>query len=511
MKRYTLKTARNNSVVPAIVDDNGADHALHSLFDPQKEAERLLGVRKDEGFLVFLGLGGGFSVAQALACDKGVRLVLIVDYGREGLEELFSVIDYSSILSDPRVFLLIDPAAVEIEAFILERYQPALMNGMRVFPLRARIDVESAPFRAAEAAINGALKKVSADYSVQAHFGLRWFSNIIQNIQNIKNMGLARKDAGQARWRDCFSERSVKCASITAAGPSLDRSLPLLREQRTRRFIIATDTSLPALLAAGVEPDAVVSIDCQLWSYNHFFRRTRAPLFLDLASPPALAERSSAPYFFSGGHPLSRLFSRAGTNMPELDVSGGNVTYAAVSLAEALGAETVELFGADFSYPSGAAYARGTWLHPFYGKRQNRFSPAETFFSHLIYRTPLEKRYADGSWRYETPTLAMYRAKLEERQWAPQKTPRGAAHSSAALDAAHSAEFLAAYREKLRSLSFRRLFDDQRLVDDQRLDPKDAVVIATLLPAAAALRHREPELAGERLLEATREWCMKRL
>ncbi|MDR0558328.1 MAG: DUF115 domain-containing protein [Treponema sp.] len=506
MKRYTIKRARNNSIVPAIVDDNGAKHALHSLFDPQKEAERLLGIRKDEGFLIFLGLGGGFSVVQALTCARDIRLVLIVDYGREGLEELFSVIDYSLIMDDPRVFLLIDPSALEIESFILEHYQPVLMNGMRVFPLRARIDVESEPFRAAEAAINGAIKKVSADYSVQAHFGLRWFSNIvhniqsIENIQNVKNTDPARKNAGQACWQGCFERRSVKCASVTAAGPSLDRSLPLLQEQRTRRFIIATDTSLPALLAAGIEPDAVVSIDCQIWSYNHFFRRTRIPLFLDLASPPLLAERSVAPYFFSGGHPLSRFFSRSGSDIPELDTSGGNVTYAAVSLAEALGVERVELFGADFSYPLGIAYARGTWLHPFYDKQQNRFSPTETFFSHLIYRTPLEKRHADGSWHYETPALAMYRAKLAERQWMPRKP----AHITAAHGAAPRAGFLAAYCERLRSLSFRHL-------DAQRLDAEGAAVIATLLPTAAALKHRNPGLGGERLLEAARDWCMKRL
>jgi hypothetical protein len=292
----------------------------------------------------------------------------------------------------------------------------------------------------------------------------------------------------------------VKCASVIAAGPSLDRSLPLLQEQRTRRFIIATDTSLPALLAAGIEPDAVISIDCQIWSYNHFFRRTHIPLFLDVASPPLLAERSTAPRFFSGGHPLSRFFSRASADIPELDASGGNVTYAAVSLAEALGAETVELFGADFSYPLGVAYARGTWLHPFYDKQQNRFSPIETFFSHLIYRTSLEKRHANGSWHYETPALAMYRAKLTERRWTPQKTPR----TGAACIATSGAEFLALYREKLRSLAFRRL-------DAVRLDGESAAVIATLLPTAAALKHRNPELGGERLLEAVREWCVNQL
>ncbi|MDR2793203.1 MAG: DUF115 domain-containing protein [Treponema sp.] len=503
MKKYTIKTARNNSKVPAILDNNGMERPLHSLIDPQKEAARLLGTRKGERFLIFLGLGGGFSVAHALDAAHGgdVQLILIIDYDREGLDELFKAIDYTPVMTDPRVFLLVDPAPAEIESFIVRRYQPILMNGMRVFPLRARVDVEREAFKAAEAAIGRAIEQVRADYSVQAHFGLRWFSHIVQNI---KTMSLMQKNAGyRCAGRRAFCPpkgKGVKCAAVTAAGPSLERSLPLLKEQRTRYFIIATDTSLPALLAAGIEPDVAISIDCQLWTYNHFFRGTRRiPLFLDLASSPLLAERSAAPYFFAGGHPLSLLFSRQ-QEIPEVDTSGGNVTYAAVSLAEAFGfgAETVELFGADFSYPRGVTYARGTWLYPFYDKQQHRLSPTETFFSHLLYRTALEKRYADGSWYYETPILAMYRAKLAGRK----RTARIAAHTAIpSVRSEHISDtFLAVYRERLRSLSLRH--------------PSDAegrLILTTLLPTAAALKYRSPELDGDLLLEAAREWCMKRL
>ncbi|MDR2194223.1 MAG: DUF115 domain-containing protein [Treponema sp.] len=497
MKKYTIKTARNNSKVPAILDNNGIEHPLHSLVDPQKEAARLLDTRKDEQFLIFLGLGGGFSVAHALNTVHGgdIQLVLIIEYDREGLDELFKAIDYTPIITDPRVFLLVDPVPAEIESFIVRRYQPVLMNGMRVFPLRARVDVEYESFKAAEAVISRAIEQVSADYSVQAHFGLQWFSHIVRNIRTMSR--LMQENAAYPHTYFHPNGKSMKHAVIAAAGPSLDREFPLLKERQIRDFIIATDTSLPALLTAGIEPDVVISIDCQLWSYNHFFRGTHIPLFLDLASPPVLAERSVAPYFFSGGHPLSLLFSHQ-QEILALDTSGGNVTYAAVSLAEALGAETVDLFGADFSYPLGVTYARGTWLYPFYDKQQHRLSPTETFFSHLLYRTSLEKRYANGSWYYETPLLTMYRTKLAERKRTVQKV------APTVVSAAHSEQmsvvpFLEVYRERLRSLSFRHPDADGRLI------------LTTLLPTAAALKHRNPEISGDLLLETTREWCMKRI
>jgi hypothetical protein len=246
-----------------------------------------------------------------------------------------------------------------------------------------------------------------------------------------------------------------------------------------------------------------------MWSYHHFFRRTHIPLFLDLASPPLLAERSTETYFFSGGHPLSRYFSRYGLRIPELDTSGGNVTYAAVSLAEALGAETTGLYGADFAYPLGVTYARGTWLYPFYDKQQNRFAPTETYFSQLLYRTPLEKRCANGTWYYETPVLAAYRARLEERK---NSTRRRAAEKGAVFTSAypavvqsgktHGGTFLAEYRERLRSLSF------------QNPSAEDRIILTTLLPAAAALKRRNPDSGKENLPEApeaARDWCVKRI
>jgi hypothetical protein len=188
-----------------------------------------------------------------------------------------------------------------------------------------------------------------------------------------------------------------------------------LADKRKDLFLIAADTSLPALLSAGLEPDAVVSIDCQHISYYHFMAGIpkETLLFLDLASPPLLTGLGAKTRFFSGGHPLTRYISRYWRPFPEVDTSGANVSYAALSLAELLGARTVELYGADFSYPLGLTYARGSYLYPFFEKSQNRLNSLEALHSAFLYRSPLSKHSGPGaSWYYETKPLGMYRQRL---------------------------------------------------------------------------------------------------
>jgi hypothetical protein len=60
--RYRMLEARGALVVPSVVDGAGKAHPLHSLIDPEKEAERL--VSGAAGFLLFLGLGGSASACH---------------------------------------------------------------------------------------------------------------------------------------------------------------------------------------------------------------------------------------------------------------------------------------------------------------------------------------------------------------------------------------------------------------------------------------------------------------
>lgn len=414
--RYKFLNARTGELIPALSDSSGCAHPLHSTVDPVREARRLVSTLQDEngrisdGFIVFLGLGGGFA-PELLLGNSEISHVLVIEYDINGIAELLCSREYITLLGDSRFTLLIDPAAAVIESTILDLYRPALAGGIRTLLLRARVDLDKHNFTAASEAIQHALEKVSSDYSVQAYFGKRWFTNIIRNL-NIAEQ--------QNR-----SAAPIREAAICAAGPSLDDQISRLiehREHSSGLFIISADTALPALLQQGIRPDAVVSIDCQHISYYHFMGVLckSIPLFLDIASPPLLAGFSDLPFFFSGGHPLAAYISQEWRPLPLLDTSGGNVSYACLSLAENLGARHITVYGADFSYPGGRVYARGSYIYPYFERRQERRTPLESLLSEFLFRAPFlpsdqEETAHKKPIPYETATMRMYRRRFEQK------------------------------------------------------------------------------------------------
>jgi len=543
--RYKFLDSLSGELIPAFVDHSGAAHALHSTVDPVREAQRLIStLSKDknslfaEGFVVFLGLGAGFAPLAAL--NNGASHVLIIDYDINGIAELLCSRDYIALLGDPRCTLLADPPSGLIENVILELYRPALCGGIRVLPLRARTELDKQNFGLAAAAIQRTIEKISADYSVQAHFGMRWFANIIRNLG--------------AAQRQNRSAPPIREAAICAAGPSLDDQISLLIRQKDQAgaqglFVISADTALPALLHCGLRPDAVVSIDCQHISYYHFMGTNCAdiPLFLDIASPPLLAGLSEHPFFFSGGHPLAAYITQEWRPLPLLDTSGGNVTYACLSLAESLGAQQITVYGADFSYPSGRIYARGTYIYPFFERRQERRCPLEAQLSSFLFRSPFlpaENAEACGGEilpPYETAALRLYRASFEQKiaamearvSAAPgrgipfairEKSPTLSlntrhhiislfAPGKMAMDAA---QFLEQYRRDIAALpvfagAADGSTDASSAVYLRNLHADEKRVFITLLPQAAAFRHRLPELAAPDMIEAVKNYCVNEI
>jgi hypothetical protein len=526
--RYRFTEARNGGPVPAILGPESAK-PLHSLIDPRREGLRLISTLGGEDFLIFLGLGGAYHIEAALERPE-TGGVIIIEFDIPGLAELFGLRDLGRVLGDRRVRILADPPPGILERFIPECFLPALSEAVRVLPLRPRVEADPPAFERAAAEIRGAVDRISADYSVQAHFGIRMFKNILRNIL------IAEKTAEEP-----IPLPRISRAVICAAGPSLDGQMPQIAEAGGRGgFLIAADTSLPALLSAGLEPDAVVSIDCQHISYRHFIPpgtggRGSALLFLDLASPLGSLGSPGSPgspegrrIFFSGGHPLTAYLSSRWRPFPAIDTSGGNVAYAAVSLAEFLGAGEIELYGADFSYPQGKTYARGTYIFPYFDTRQGRLCPLEALFSNFLYRTPLEKKHTPAeAWYYTTAALTRYREALEikgrgmKARLIPAPGPasgisvktlgrgRGSPGRIAAMGKngpLSARDFLAGYRENIRSLPPLR---GGRASDyPEELDAGGRQILATLLPLAAALRRRDGGLRGAGIIEALRDYSI---
>jgi len=526
--RYTFSFSKSGEKVPSVVLPSGETLSLHSMVDPVREAQRLISsITVDTGFLVFFGLGGGFAPAAALQITNA--LILVIDFDRESVRCLLDSKDYSHLLNSGRLKLLTDPSDNEIKNYIKENYKPALCGGIKTIPLRARTEQSYAEFEKAAFAVQNAIDEISGDYSVQSHFGLRWFSNIIRNIKNIDKNG------------NGFSLRNKKIQNIAvaAAGPSLNRQItPLKEKKESGYFIISCDTALPVLLHNGIKPDAVVSIDCQHISYYHFLGcdLKDIPLILDIASPPSFYDLSPSSVFFISGHPLANYLYSIMSGFFRLDTSGGNVTYTCLSLAEFLEAENIIFYGADFSYIKSQTYAKGAYIYPFFENRQSRIAPLEAQASALLYRSPFlppedaEKYQKDKKIFYETSSLRFYRKKLEEKIQTinacltfAQGDGAPVANNSAKIknDEPEIYKKESEIKKETREMSGQIFLEKYRddiaklpvYTDDylSKSNIKQRQVFTTILPLAAAVKKRNPQLKQKDLIEEVKTLSVKKI
>ena len=241
--RLVFEASRNGLVVPALRVASGTA-PLHSRYDPRQEAARLAESVRGSGCVVAVGLGGGFHL-EAMLRDESLQSLLVVEKNDEVLRSLLDQIDFRPLLRDARVWRI--SGCSGIGRALAFAWKPALAGSLRTVCLRSWRDLEPQFCQSAREQVEAAVESVRADYSVQSHFGKRWLANILANLPLL---------------RPAAALPQADSAVVTGAGPSLDLQAPRLASRTDGTLLVATDTSLPALLGRGIRPDAVISIDC---------------------------------------------------------------------------------------------------------------------------------------------------------------------------------------------------------------------------------------------------------
>jgi len=185
------------------------------------------------------------------------------------------------------------------------------------------------------------------------------------------------------------------------------------------------------------------------------------------------------------------------------------------------------VYGADFGYPEGKAYARGTYLYDYFWSDQDRMSPAEARFFAFACGSiagPARRQVRDGRVMYATPVLDGYRdrflglmesinADVIPVPGGGQALPRrggalraqeqaSAADWPKATDAPESSwrEFLSEYA---RSIELLPAFSPASPEPEREL-------WHTLLPVAARVV-KEGQVPGPGALEEARRWSLERV
>ena len=398
---------------------------FYSQYNPKKDAQIFSASCdiNEAGFVIIGGMGNGYHI-NCLYEKYPSKFFLILEDSYSSYKTLLEQNDFS-ILSkiDSIHFCTLN----DLEKNIINYYKPALHGTLYFNSIRSwRVYHQNSSSKINQI-VQEALEKVSSDYSVQTHFGKIWMRNIFRNIHFLEENWLSFTSA------DKLTLPVNKPAAIIAAGPSLDASVSILKENPDGFYIIATDTALEILHKYGIKCDAFVTIDGQNISSRLFTNIGSTTCLPDLAVIDCSAHPNSVTFsaaknipilLCSTGHPLSNWFQKKISSILPLYSGSGTVTITALDFAVKSGFSSIVFFGADFSCPGGKPYAKGSYLDTIFASASKRYNTMEGQFTSLIFRTSVHKAeaipdtnqintlFSKKSLTYFTPLLDSYKNSL---------------------------------------------------------------------------------------------------
>ncbi len=395
---FTLKLARNGS--PTIM---AGEQALHSLYNPEKEAQQSLTHLKPsaDGFII-LGLGMGYLAEALYAIDLSKPLIIV-----EPSLDLFLFTlahrDLSSLILAPHVICLVQQPPAH------------LINSCQNLALRQAQILTHRPLEQLYPTVYAQLTEVYSQYQLQKKtnydtvkkYGSLWMRHLIQNLPLW---------ASSHGVRGLFNQFHNYPALIIAAGPSLQTILPFLPQLAERSLIICVDTAVRFVQRAGVMPDIIVAIDSQYWNSRHFdycdFHTSL--LVAEPSLHPAILRRCppAQRYLMSSLFPFGTALEQAITPFGTLR-SGGSVATTAWDLARTLGCTTLWCAGLDLSYPQGETHAAGALFEEWAIAQANRLNSAQNAFLQLMHPQQLMVEGVNGTPLKTDIRMNIYRQWLE--------------------------------------------------------------------------------------------------
>jgi SAM-dependent methyltransferase len=180
-------------------------------------------------------------------------------------------------------------------------------------------------------------------------------------LNTLTNLPILAAEADAAALTDLFTGIP---AIVVGAGPSLDDNLPALRQLQDRALLIAVDTAVRPLLAAGIHPHLVVSVDPSDTNARHLndLPDVRGLWFVGEGSlaPSVFPQFAGRTFIYKvSNHDPWPWLAEHGADRAKL-LTWGSVLTTAFDVARQAGCDPIVFAGSDLAYTDGLQYCRNT-------------------------------------------------------------------------------------------------------------------------------------------------------
>lgn len=352
--RLTVKRDRNGNdqLRPHLGIDMGPP--LHSARNPEDEAERQVQRWLDKNpvgpgrIVIVFGIAGGYHLRALAEHLDEANGILVIDANPGVVADAFKMVD----------FLLLLETGLKTLRFVIgsdsERLFSEFYSTLATWP---RMDYSFLIHPGTQRAFSSVYdplahrlaERVRVDMlqrSTISNLTRGWLENSLRNLPQQMN----------STPLQVFADRFCDIpAVVVAAGPTLEASLPLLRQIRDRVLIISVGTAYRPLLAAGISPHFTILVDGspkikqQFENVDTGVGRLMAPpqIYPDVVS--LFANRLVT--WQTGALPEFKDWFEAHLHAPVDSLgAGGTVTYSAIDAARYMGCPRIYTFGLDLAY-----------------------------------------------------------------------------------------------------------------------------------------------------------------
>ncbi len=341
----------------------------HSPYDPEREAAKFYSGLPLEGADVVVHFGWGLGYGASFLRERlGPDARVFILEPDEDLYDLFRREGAGrDQLDDPRFRFVVGS---QVGQFVDDWGMAGCRDTDKVLWVvwPRSLERHSELAEALQQEFNTRLRDRAANLLTHFENGRTYFENAVRNFCF----------AGDPVAGGLFGNFEGVPLVLVSAGPSLDRNVRQLAGIDQRCFILAVDTALRPLLAAGIEPHAVMIADPSRLNAQHILGAMPRETYLiaEQAVDPSALKAAARRFQFSVGVFPDGLYREFGLDRTVLTV-WGSVATAVLDLACRIGADPVIFVGQDFAYTWESDYASHTIFHgrgPG-GRHQDRYEP----------------------------------------------------------------------------------------------------------------------------------------
>lgn len=368
---------------------NGNRFTVGNLYNETREIAGFLtsigNPAKSDNYIVF-GLGYLNHIRELIKSKFNESKILIIECSQECIDLVVNSADDEIRGAIRNQDLVITSEMEALRLFLEKNINSSNYKNLKVVQYSNYFKYFNQEIQSFYKLIAGYLNDTNVNNFTVAAFEDDWYKN------NIRNLHYVNETRTLQPYRNIVTD---KPAILVSAGPSLDKNINLLKENRDA-VIICGGRTLKSLLSIGIDPDFVVIYDAGRPSYElvkNYMGSTKARLVYYFGIPSEiLAIHKGAKITFSEDNILSELFQE---KMINIGKGGGSVVHPMTNLAVVLGCDPIIFIGQDLAYTSDMEHsqaARSPWSDGDVSLRSEK--AAESLYVDDIYggkvRTSLE-------------------------------------------------------------------------------------------------------------------------